>query len=130
LRQHTAAFGKERLTLRMFNAPQVTPEHQQFGAEKVEQHTAVQQGDLAMSDLPDLAAVTWKGKELFRYAGFDTARTKGTSSHADAARPYHIDVWKGIITKVLVTGQTPDRSGAPMNWQCTYWLFPEGGYVA
>ena len=37
---------------------------------------------------------------------------------------------EGIITKLSITSQTQGRQGAPMDWQCTYWLFPEGGYVA
>ena len=130
LRHHVSAFGKERLTLRVFATPQVQPENQQWNGQKVEQRISIQQGDLALNGLPDGAAVTWKGKVIFRYAGFSAGSTSGTSSHADPSRPFAIEKSAGIITKVHVTGQTNGRNGAPMDWQCTCWLFPEGGYVA
>jgi hypothetical protein len=106
------------------------PERQQWSGAKVEQRVAIAQGDLTLSGLPDRAAVSWKGTEIFHYAGFNAGNAAGTSSHADPTRPYTIEKTVGIITKVRVTGQTDGRNGAPMDWQCTYWLFPEGGYVA
>jgi hypothetical protein len=67
---------------------------------------------------------------VFRYAGFDAGGATGTVSHADPSRPFAIEVVEGIITKLSVTSQTQGRKSAPMDWQCTYWLFPEGSYVA
>lgn len=130
LRHKTPAFGKEQLTLRVFTAAQTQPQHRRWDGVKVEQRVSVEQGELAIRGLPDAATVVWKGKERFRFAGFDAAGVSGASSHADPRRAYAVDLVAGIITKVQVTGQTDGRNGAPMDWQCTYWLFPEGGYVA
>lgn len=130
LRYKVPAFGKTRVTMRVFASPQFQPDHQQWNGPKVEQRVSIQQGDLALSGLPDRAAVVWKGKEIFHYAGFNAGNAAGTSSHADPSRPYAIEKLAGIITKIQITGQTEGRNGAPMDWQCTYWLFPEGGYVA
>jgi hypothetical protein len=92
---------------------------------------------LVLENLPDKLAVRWKGKELFRYAGFkigDKSVSKDGSfqapSQADPSRPYSVQIEEGIITKVVIEGQTDGRAGGAMNWQCTWWLFPEGSYVA
>jgi len=130
LRYHLPAFGKERVKMRLLSAAQPPPAHQQWKGSKVEERVAIQQGGLTLSGLPDQAAISWKGKELFRYAGFNAGNASGASSHSDPARPYTIEKTEGIITKVHLAGQTDGRNGAPMDWQCTYWLFPEGGYVA
>ncbi len=115
--------------MRTFATRQSEPEHQEWSGQKVEQRVTIQQGDLTLSGLPDRMAVASKGTEIFRYAGFNAGNASGESSHADPSRPYTIEKLAGIITKVHVTGQTAGRNGAPMDWQCTYWLFPEGGYV-
>src|SRR5262249_2562801 len=104
--------------------------HQKWNGQKVEQRISIQQGDLTLSGLPDQLTVTSKGTELFRYAGFEAGRAPGETSHADPSRPYDIEKSSGLITKVHVTGQPIGLNDAPMDWQCTYWLFPEGGYVA
>lgn len=130
LRYHVPAFGKARLTMKRFARRQVEPGKEQWSGQKVEQRVSVQQGDLTFSGLPDRLTVASKGAEIFRYAGFNAGNAPGETSHADPARPYTIEKLAGLITKVYVTGQTNGRNNAPMDWQCTYWLFPEGGYVA
>ncbi len=130
LRYHLPAFGKSRVKMRIFAERQVKPEQQHWSGQKVEQRVSIQQGDLAFSGLPDRLAVSVKGTEIFHYAGFQAGNASGESSHADPARPYTIDKLTGIVTRIHVTGQTNGRNNAPMDWQSTYWLFPEGGYVA
>ena len=129
LRYHVPAFGKARLTMRLFPTPQFQPDRQEWKGAKVEDRVSVRQGDLEFSGLPDRATVSWKGKEIFHYAGFNAGNASEETSHADSSRPFTIEKTGGLITKVHVTGQTAGRNGAPMDWQCTYWLFPEGGYV-
>jgi len=129
LRHHVPPFGKVRLTMRTFATRQIEPDHQQWSGQKVEERVTIQQGDLTLSGLPDRMAVAVKGTEIFRYAAFNAGNVPDESSHADPSRPYTIEKLAGIITKVHITGQTAGRNGAPMDWQCTYWLFPEGGYV-
>jgi hypothetical protein len=130
LQHQTPAYAKERLKLRAYPKRQVEPKRQAWKELKAGQPVAVQRGELCFRDLPERISVSWQGKELLRYAGFEAGDTAGTVSHADAARPFAIDLVEGIITKLSITGQTQGRRGAPMNWQCTYWLFPEGSYVA
>src|SRR5262249_4347168 len=62
-------------------------------------------------------------------AGFDAGGATGVVSHADPTHPYAIEAVTGIITKLLVTGQTNWRQAGVIDWQCTYWLFPDGAYV-
>jgi hypothetical protein len=130
LRHHVPAFGKERLTLRIYPDRQVEPKRRQWKGDKVAERVAVKQGALEFLDLPDRLRVVWKGKELFRSAGFQAGEQKEEVSHADPSRPYMVDVQEGIITRVVVTGQTRGRRDGSMDWQCTYWLFPEGSYAA
>jgi hypothetical protein len=130
LRRRAPAYAKERLTLRVYPTRQVGPKRQEWREQKVDQRVSAQQGELCFRGLPDRASVTWKGKELFRYAGFDAGGTSDTVSHADPSRPFAIEMVEGIITKLSIASQTRGRRGAPMDWQCTYWLFPEGSYVA
>jgi hypothetical protein len=130
LRYRVPAFGKSRLRLDVLAQPKSPPIRQRWAGPSVEQRIALQQGDLRFSGLPDQLALSWKGKDVFRYAGFHVGNAPGESSHADPARPFTIAKTEGLITKVEVTGQTDGRHGAPMDWQSTYWLFPEGGYVA
>jgi hypothetical protein len=80
--------------------------------------------------LPDRLSVSWKGKELLRSAGFDAGGTVQPVSHADPSLPFTVEICHGIITKLVVTGQTKCRNDSAMDWQCTYWLLPEGSYVA
>lgn len=135
--RHTVpALGKDKLTLRIHSTRQVEPKRQR--AERSgRQPLNAAAGDLVLEDLPDKLAVRWKGKELFRYAGFkigDKSVSKDGSfqapSQADPSRPYSVQIEEGIITKVVIEGQTDGRAGGAMNWQCTWWLFPEGSYVA
>jgi hypothetical protein len=130
LRHRVSAFGKERLTLRIYPQRQVEPKQRQWQGQKVDQRIAVRIGDLCFQDLPDRLAVVWKGKEMFRSAGFQAGGWTDTSSHADPARPFVVKTLEGIITRVSVTAQTRGRQGGSMDWQCTYWLFPEGTFVA
>jgi len=130
LRHRAPAFGKQRLTLRIYPAPQSPPKRQEWRGPGAAQGIAAAQGDLRLENLPDRIAVTWQGKEIFRYAGFDAGGSSGASGHADPARPFAISAEEGIITRLHVRSQTPGRQGAAMDWQCTYWLFPEGCYTA
>jgi hypothetical protein len=130
LRHRVPAFGKKRLTLRLYPERQVEPKHRQWKGQKVDERIAVGQGALEFRDLPDRLRVVWKGNEMFRWAGFQAGDGADTASHADPARPYALESWEGIITKVSLTAQTGGRRDGTMDWQCTYWLFPEGSYAA
>jgi hypothetical protein len=130
LRHRVPAFGKERLTLRIDPAQQGAPKRRVWEGKKVSERVSVKQGALTLRGLPDRLAVVWKGKELFRCAGFQAGGQAGTTSHADPSRPFVVETWSGIITKVTVTAQTKGRQGGALDWQCSYWLFPEGAYVA
>jgi hypothetical protein len=129
LRHRVPAFGKERLTLRIYPTRQVEPKHQQSKGGKVDGRTSARQGALAFRDLPDRLAVVWKDKEVFHSAGFQAGDRADTAAHADPSRPYALETWEGIITKVSLTAQTGGRRDGSMDWQCTYWLFPEGSFV-
>src|SRR5207244_3454087 len=122
--------GKERLTLRVYPKRQVEPKRQLWKGEKVDGRVAVRLGALGFRDLPDRLGVVWKGKELFRFAGSQAGGWEDTASHADPARPFAVEALEGIITKISLTTQTRGRQGGSMDWQCSYWLFPEGGFVA
>jgi hypothetical protein len=130
LRHRVPAFGKERLTLRTYPKRQVEPKRRVWKGAKVGERVAVAQGALELRDLPDRLRVVWKGKEVFRCAGFQAGDQAGTVSHADPSRPFVVEASEGIITKVSLTAQTKGRKGGAMDWQCSYWLFPEGGFVA
>ena len=130
LRHRVPAFGKERLTLRIYPEKQVEPQRRRWQGPKIEERLSVRQGALTFRDLPDRLAVVWKGKEMFRCAGFHAGDWTDTASHADPSRPFALETTEGIITKVSLTGQTQGRQGGSMDWQCSYWLFPEGSFVA
>ena len=130
LRRNVPAFGKERLTLRIYPQRQVEPKCQQWKGKEVSQRVSAQQGELCFQGLPDRLSVTWQGKELFHYAGFDAGGALDAVSHADPSRPFTAEICEGIATKLFITGQTNWRQDGAMDWQCTYWLLPEGSYVA
>jgi hypothetical protein len=129
LRHRVHPFGKERLTLRVFPDRQAEPKRRRWQGDKVEERVAVRQGELSFRDLPDRLGVARNGKELFHSAGFRAGDRADTVSHADPSRPFTVETTEGIITRVTVTGQTEGRQGGAMDWQCSYWLFPEGGFV-
>jgi hypothetical protein len=131
LRFSVPAFGKERLTLRIYPEKQIETKRRQHRADKVAEGARIvaAQRDLQFLDLPDRLRVVWKGSEILRSAGFNAGEQAGTRSHADPARPFTLESVEGIITKVTVTGQTSGRKDGVMDWQCSYWLFPEGGFV-
>lgn len=130
LHHSVPAMGKERISLRIYPKRQVEPGYRQFSGAKVGDRITVQQGELRFQGLPDRLSVTWNDKELFHSAGFDAGGASSTFSHADPARPFSVETIEGIVTKVVVTGQTGWRQDGAMDWQCTYWLFPEGNFVA
>jgi hypothetical protein len=130
LRYPVPAFGKERLTLRIYPTAQIEPKRRTWEGAKVEERATVTQGVLGLRDLPDRLAVLRDGKEVFRHAGFHAGQQSDGTSHADPTRPFTVGVIEGIITRVAVTGQTKGRKDGAMDWQCRYWLFPEGGLVA
>src|SRR5262249_41396648 len=76
------------------------------------------------------SAVLSAGKKFSRAAGSNAGGGADTAGHADPARPFILETVEGIITKVAVTAQTKGRQDGVMDWQCCYWLFPEGGFVA
>jgi hypothetical protein len=127
LRHTTPAFGKERLTLRIYPKQQVEPKRRQWRGEK---RISIAQGTLELRDLPDRLGIFLKGKEMFRHAGFHAGGQADATSHADPSRPFVVETVEGIITKVTITAQTKGRQDGVMDWQCTHWLFPEGGFVA
>ncbi len=136
--RHTVpAFGKDKLTLRVYPTRQTEPNQRTLDANRVGEGQLAAAGELALHNLPGAPIVKWKGQEIFRYAGFsigDKSSGKdgffGADSYADPAGPMTIEVTEGIITKLALRGQSNGRAGDASNWQCTYWLFPEGSYVA
>ncbi|MBI1311087.1 hypothetical protein GC176_07240 [bacterium] len=130
LRYQVAAFGKQRLTLRIHDQQQVEPHHTVWRSSEVSERTSVKQGGLDIAGLPDRLSLSWQGRELFRLAGFDAGAATGTVSRADFSRPFTIEATQAIITKLTVTGETPRSKGGTQRWQSTYWLFPEGAYCA
>jgi hypothetical protein len=130
LRHRVPAFGKEQVILRIDPNNPVEPKRRRWQGQKVEERIAVRHGDLELRNLPDRLAVVWKGNEIFRSAGFQAGGRTDAASHADPARPYAIESLEGIITRLSITGQTSGRKSGSMDWQCSYWLFPEGCFVA
>lgn len=137
VRHAVPALGKDKLTLRVYPMRQVEPKQRRLEADRARQRVAAAAGDLVVDNFPDKLAVRWKEKELFRYGGFkigDKSLSKDGSfqaaSHVDPMRPLAIEIAEGIITKVTIHGATDGRAGGAMNWQCVYWLFPEGSFVA
>lgn len=125
-------FEKKRVILRLEKKPKNIPQQWQFNSppQKLKRKINVQQGDLTFSQLPDEMTVLWKGRKIFQYKGFDAGGISSQQAHCDPRYPWKILVTQGIITKVEIQSQTSGRKGGQMNWQCTYWLFPQGGYVA
>jgi hypothetical protein len=130
LRYRVPAFGKERLTLRIYPEKQVEPKRRVWKGSKAEQRVTVKQGVLELRDLPDRLGVFCDGQEIFRHAGFQAGGQTDTTSHADPSRPFVVETAEGIITKITITAQTKGRQDGVMDWQSSYWLFPEGGLVA
>src|SRR5262249_51544104 len=129
LRYRVPPFGKERLTLRIYPEKQVEPKRRAWKGPKVEQRITVTRGALELRDLPDRIGVFRDGKEICPPAGFGAGGQADTTSHADPSRPFAVEAVEGIITKVTITAQTRGRQDGVMDWQCCYWLFPEGGLV-
>jgi hypothetical protein len=132
LRYKVPALGKQRLTLRIYPERQIDLKVRRHKAEKVTEGSRifVKQRELSFLFLPDRLSVVWKGKEVFRSAGFAAGGVAEAVSHVDPKRPFTLESAEGIITKIAVTGQTRGRKEGSTDWQCTYWLFPEGGFVA
>jgi hypothetical protein len=130
LRYRVPAFGKKRLTLRIDPANRNEPKRFRWHGDKVTERFTVKQGNLELRDLPDRLAVFKDGKEQFRHAGFEAGGHADAAGHSDPSRPFVVEATEGIVTKVTVTAQTRGRRDGAMDWQCTYWLFPEGGLAA
>lgn len=130
LRRKVPAFGKDRLTLRIFPERQVEPNRRTRRSGEITRRVRVEQDDLVVDGLPDRLSVSWKGKELFRSAGFDAGGSAGSAGHADFARPFSIEAVHGIVTRLSIIGETERAKGGLVEWQSTYWLFPEGTCVA
>jgi hypothetical protein len=130
LRYPVPAFGKERLTLRIFPTPQTEPKKRVWTGAKVEERIALAQKTLELRDLPDRLGVFLNGKELLRHAGFQAGERSDPTSHSDPSLPFRVEAVEGIVTSVTITSQTKGRKDGVMDWQCRYWLFPEGGFVA
>jgi hypothetical protein len=135
VRHRVPTFGKERLQLRIYAAKQGDPKQRTWRAEgrkpsEKDERLVVRQGGLEFRDLPDRLGVFRDGKEILRHAGFRAGGHQGTASHADPTRPFVVEMIEGIITKISITAQTPGRQDGALDWQCSYWLFPEGGFVA
>ena len=67
MRHPVAAFGKDKLKLRIYPTRQAEPEHRKLERNRVEERVTAAAGRLVLEDLPDRPAVRWNGKELFRY---------------------------------------------------------------
>ena len=130
LKRSVPAMGKERLTLRIDPERKDGPKRHKVAGMGVAERVGTQQGELRLDGLPDQLRVSWRGREVFRSAGFDAGGSSATVSHADPARTFTMEITEGIVTKVALTGQTARRDDGATDWQCTYWLFPEGGCVA
>jgi len=137
VRHSVPAFGRDKLTLRIFPTRQAVPVRRTLEGTRVEERTAAAAGGLVLDGLPDRPAVRWNGRELFRYAGFKLGdKSAGKAgfitepTHADPTRPSAIEIQEGLITKVEINGKTNGRGASAMSWQCTFWLFPEGSYAA
>lgn len=137
LRRKVPALGKDRLTSRIYPDQQALGQASSLpnrnaswkptprGTERVN----VAQGDLVVSGLPDQLSVSWKGKELFRSAGFDAGGSIGSVSHADFTRPFSIEAAQGLISKLSAKRSGPKGalpSGKPRTgcfpkaarWRC------------
>jgi hypothetical protein len=130
LRRQVPALGKDRVRLRIGEQPQVRAKRTQQKLDPDGHRVAIKQGSLEMRGLPDQLVVAWNGNVIMRSAGFHAGGWQDTFSHADPTRPFAIEILEGLITRVSITAQTKGRRGGAMDWHCTYWLFPEGGYVA
>src|SRR5262245_3619801 len=117
LRDRVPAFGKERLTLRIYPEKQVEPKRRAWNGPKVEQRITVRRGVLELRDLPDRLGVFRDGKEIFRHAGFQAGGQTDTTSHADPSRPFVVETAEGIITKITISAQTRGRQDGVMDWQ-------------
>ena len=129
LRHRVAPLAKDQLTLKFYATKQEEPKHRVWKAVDSDERPAGPAEPLQLQGLPDKLRVLWKGKEIFRCAGFQAGGTTDTVSHADPSRPVRVETWDGIITKVAITGHTKGRQGGTMDWQSTYWLFKEGTFV-
>lgn len=90
LRRAVPAFGKERLTLRIYPQRQVEPTFRQWKGPKAGGPLSAQQGELAFHGLPDRLSVAWKGKELLRSAGFDAGGGDGIVEWQAALGEYEL----------------------------------------
>jgi hypothetical protein len=124
LRYRAAPYAKDRLTMKVYAKRQVVPHLLEF----TNKEANVSVGDLAIKGFPRQPEVLWKGKPLFRYAGFKAGQTE--SKHPHVQGDYSWTLERGIVTKLRVRSKTEGRMGGGMNWDCTYWLLPEGAYVA
>jgi hypothetical protein len=129
LQYHVPAFGKQRLTMRLFAENQVQPKHQSWKGTSVEQHVTIKLRNLEFRGLPDGLTIALNGKEVIRHAGFQAGGQSDTS-HVDPLKPFSVETTEGIMTKISITGQSKGRADGAMDWQCSYWLFPEGSFVA
>lgn len=130
VRKRVPALGKQKLALQIHRDQQAKVQRQEWKGDEVRDRVTVTQGDLTFRGLPDELEIAWKGQPVVKTAGFDAGGTTGATSHVDSARPFTMQATMGIVTKLVVIGQTKWRSAGVMDWQCTYWLFPEGSYVA
>jgi hypothetical protein len=124
LRYKAGPYAKDRLSMKVYAKRQVVPESQEFGNKDAD----VAAGDLVMKGFPRQPEVTWKGKPLFRYAGFKAGQIESKLPHVQG--DYFWTLERGLITKLRLKSKTEGRKGGGMNWDCTYWLLPEGTYVA
>jgi len=125
LRYPTQPYAKDELALRIYATRQREVERQDFA----DQAGDAVAGGLALQGFPLHPIVKWKGAELFHYAGFGAADVESAHAHADAARGYRWSIERGLVTKVHLIGKTEGRLNGETNWDCTYWLFPEGACV-
>jgi hypothetical protein len=130
LRYHVAPLGKEKLTLKIYLDRQIETSSNRWTHESTKRSIAAQQGELKFGGLPGGLQLTWKGRDLFHYAGYDAGQSTSEHAHLDPSKPWAAEITAGLITKLTVTGQTAGRNGDGMDWQCAYWLVPGGAYVA
>ncbi|MBI4586478.1 MAG: hypothetical protein HY717_20905 [Planctomycetes bacterium] len=130
LRYAVPPYGKVRLTLQLGVEAAAAPKSWHVEGDRVGDRMQAERGQLSFMNLPDRLAVRWKGQEVCRSAGFEAGEASGAFSHADPSMPFALQVTEGLVTKLRVEGRMKGRKESEQGWQCTYWLFPEGSWVA
>ena len=119
--------AREKLTMKIYAKASWRPEKFEYTNTVKD----VSRGSLELKGFPLRPEVRWNGKTLFRYAGFEAGQTAGKHHHAQEDLGFTWTLERGLLVyKLHLKSKTAGRKGGGMNWECTYWLFGEGAYVA